>query len=146
MLRSRGEKTRLPDHPAPTHAGGVVYREREGAREYLLVRPSNGRAEWVLPKGHVDPGETTRETAVREVAEEAGVEASIVAPLARGEQPGRGGTALVDWFVMRFERAVPPAEPREARWFALEEALASASFDGVRELVRAAARRLGEGG
>ena len=136
----------MADPNSPTHAGGVVFRERAGAREYLLVRPSDGRDAWVLPKGHLDPGEEPSETAVREVAEEAGVAAAIVAPLGRGEQPARDGTARVDWFLMRFERAVPAIEAREARWFPLDDALARASFDGVRALLRAAARRLEERG
>lgn len=36
---------------------------------------------WSLPKGHVEPGETTGEAAIREVSEETGIEAIIVAEL-----------------------------------------------------------------
>jgi ADP-ribose pyrophosphatase YjhB (NUDIX family) len=128
----------------PSHAGGVVYREGTGgAFEVLLVRPSSGADEWVLPKGHVETGEATAATAVREVAEEAGVEASIVAPLGRLEQPSRSGPALVAWFLMRFERTVPPLEARETRWFAVEEACERATLEPLREVLRAASRRLG---
>ena len=45
-------------------AGGVVVNDRG---EYLMIH-RNGR--WDLPKGHVEPGESTAECAVREVAEE----------------------------------------------------------------------------
>src|SRR5262249_41445497 len=55
-----------------THAGGVVFRKRNGAVEYLLVQASKDRTQWVLPKGHIEPGEEPRETAVREVKEETG--------------------------------------------------------------------------
>ena len=47
-------------------AGGVVVNDRG---EYLMIH-RNGR--WDLPKGHVEPGESTAECAVREVAEETG--------------------------------------------------------------------------
>lgn len=40
-----------------------------------------GRLRWSLPKGHVEPGETTEQAAVREVAEETGITGRITAPL-----------------------------------------------------------------
>lgn len=36
---------------------------------------------WSLPKGHIEAGETAEETAVREVAEETGIESTVLAPL-----------------------------------------------------------------
>lgn len=65
----------------PTHAGGVVYRMRGTAAEYLIVQAEHDRATWVLPKGHIEPGEDPRETAVREVEEETGCWARVVAPM-----------------------------------------------------------------
>lgn len=52
-------------------AGGVVVKDNE----ILLLRNQRGR--WVLPKGHVEEGESLRSAAVREVQEEAGIEAKI---------------------------------------------------------------------
>ena len=60
----------------PTHAGGVVAREAGGERRYLLVRASRDPG-WVLPKGHIERGETPEQAAVREVAEEAGISIEI---------------------------------------------------------------------
>tara|TARA_B100000686_G_C16580907_1_gene858067 strand:- start:586 stop:1014 length:429 start_codon:yes stop_codon:yes gene_type:complete len=55
-------------------AGGVVYRKgnnKKGLFEILLVhRPSYD--DWSFPKGKQDPGETLKETALREVCEETG--------------------------------------------------------------------------
>lgn len=48
-------------------AGGVVIHE---GQMLLLDRPYRGEVR--LPKGHVDPGETHDQTALRETAEEAG--------------------------------------------------------------------------
>ena len=58
-------------------AGGVVYRKNGQSYEFLLGKHS-GYHKWVLPKGHIEPGETQLETAVREVEEELGVKAKIV--------------------------------------------------------------------
>lgn len=40
-----------------------------------------GRLLWSLPKGHVEPGETSEDAAVREVAEETGIVGTVVASL-----------------------------------------------------------------
>ena len=57
-------------------ATAVVTREGESALEVLLVRRSDN-GEWTPVSGIVDPGEHPAATAVREVAEEAGVEAEV---------------------------------------------------------------------
>lgn len=36
---------------------------------------------WSLPKGHIEDGETTEQTAVREVKEETGISAQVLTPL-----------------------------------------------------------------
>ena len=59
-----------------TSAGGVVYRKTGSKIEFLIVQHS-GHHRWVLPKGWIEKGEKKEETAVREVKEEAGVEAEI---------------------------------------------------------------------
>lgn len=61
-----------------THAGGVVFRKRAASIEYLVVQASQDKSQWVLPKGHIEPGEDPRETAVREVKEETGYWARVV--------------------------------------------------------------------
>ena len=44
------------------------------------ARPA-GRLLWPLPKGHVEAGETAEQAAVREVEEETGIRAEVVAAL-----------------------------------------------------------------
>jgi 8-oxo-dGTP pyrophosphatase MutT (NUDIX family) len=66
-----------------TSAGGLVV-DRLGAATLgaLIGRiDRRGRLEWVLPKGHVEPGESPEQTAVREVREETGLEARVVSLL-----------------------------------------------------------------
>ena len=67
-----------------TSAGGLVIdsRNAEQARAALIGRTDRrGRMLWSLPKGHVEPGETTEDAAVREVAEETGITGQVVAEL-----------------------------------------------------------------
>ena len=54
-----------------TSAGIVVYNEEEGERKYLILHYSEKH--WDLPKGHIEPGETLKQTAKRETLEETGL-------------------------------------------------------------------------
>jgi len=54
-------------------AGGVVI--HKVTRKILIVNQNNNS--WSLPKGHVDPGETAKEAAIREIHEESGVKNPI---------------------------------------------------------------------
>ncbi len=51
--------------------GAVVYRWDGTKEEYLILRGRRSN-KWTFPKGHMEKGETERETAIREVFEEAG--------------------------------------------------------------------------
>lgn len=53
--------------------GAVVFRRYHGNLELLLIRHANG-GHWSFPKGHVEPGETEIQTALREVKEETGLD------------------------------------------------------------------------
>ena len=57
-------------------AGVVVYTSNEqGERLYLLLHYVQGH--WDFPKGHLEPGETTMQAAVRELKEETGLTAQF---------------------------------------------------------------------
>ena len=79
-------------------AGGVVIKDHK----VVSLRRKNGV--WLMPKGHVDPGETLEEAAVREVWEETGLEARIGAPLGETEygfsEDGVWHQKKVFWFYM----------------------------------------------
>lgn len=57
-------------------AGGIVFRRNKKTKgiEILLIQDAKDR--WTIPKGHIEDGETAQETALREIAEEAGVKRS----------------------------------------------------------------------
>ena len=56
--------------------GAVVYRMINGELRYLLIKNKRS-ANWGFPKGHIEPGETKEETAMREVLEETGIHIHI---------------------------------------------------------------------
>ena len=125
-----------------SHAGGVVYRKQ--GTEQMLVEASKSRSERVLPKGHIEPGEDPRITAVREVREETGHWARITHFL-EDSRLGRDTNAPnVRWFGL--ESVEQPkerrSEERQGFWFSLEDAIDKATFDDTKALLRRVDERL----
>ena len=54
-------------------SGGIIFRLTKDKKdiEILLIQDSKGR--WTIPKGHIEPGETAKMTARREIEEETGL-------------------------------------------------------------------------
>lgn len=78
-------------------AGAVVLIEGR----CLLVRRHSTR-QWILPKGHLDPGEDPRQTAVHEVLEETGLRVALIAHLGRTRYSfgrHRENRKRVDWYL-----------------------------------------------
>ncbi len=135
-----------------TSAGGVVVDDRpDGDRWVLLIARRNaaGNAQWTLPKGRVEQGETMEQAALREVREETGYATEI-----------RRELGTIDyWFVWRPDKVryhkfvhyylmetdgAPPGErddeAEEVEWVPLDIALVRLAHRNERNLVRKAGR------
>ena len=132
----------------PRSAGILLFRERSGATEVLLVRPGGPywRAKdigaWMIPKGMVEAGETPLQAAVREFEEELGV--PLEATPTRLRAVRQSGGKWVEAFAaegdfdcdglssIEFEMEWPPKSGRmqsfpevdRAQWFSPEAARA----------------------
>ena len=130
-------------YPWLTHAGGVVYRAKDGVKEYLLVGPKKDVPdEWVLPKGHHERHEKIRETALREVAEETGVKARVICPLRTirfqlGNETIRARFYLME-MISRGKRT--EEKPRRLDWFSFEDAIKHATHAETKALLHQADR------
>ena len=60
-------------------AGGIVLRQNEQEGLDVLLIQHRGHKGWGFPKGWIEPGETPQQAAIREVEEESGVRAEIIA-------------------------------------------------------------------
>lgn len=131
-----------------TSAGGIVVRYEAGRPQLVIGsrrRERDGRT-WTLPKGTPLRNETTEETAVREVAEETGLEVRITGPLTHIEytfvQSGTRIHKTVHYFLMEpvggdLERH--DHEFEQVRWIDFDEAPAVLTFETERALVAQAA-------
>jgi len=131
-------------------AGGLVVR----GENVLLIATHQGRR-WQLPKGHIEPGESRRQTAEREVAEETGVRGRVLAPLPDVEYwfVERGTRRIhkrVHYYLMAYEDGDPsnydPEEVSGAGWFTWEEALGRLTFANERKVVEEARALIAQGG
>ena len=130
-------------------AGGVIYREREGEMWVVLIATRGGKT-WGLPKGLVEKGEKPLEAAVREVTEEAGLLGDHVADLGHIEYWYRNSQSkvlhhkFVQYYLLEYvggDVADHGWEVDEARWFPIDEALETVSYENEREVLSSAQER-----
>ncbi|MFV9506570.1 MAG: NUDIX hydrolase [Oscillochloridaceae bacterium umkhey_bin13] len=126
-------------------AGGVVYSYDPAGTLQLLVICDRYNA-WTLPKGHLELGERDEDAALREIAEETGIQCVIEQPLARVRYPvyrrGIWRHKEVAYFLAQAAFVTPvPAQDEGivvASWVPPSEALLKLSYPQVREVVQQA--------
>jgi 8-oxo-dGTP pyrophosphatase MutT (NUDIX family) len=130
-------------------AGGVVM---NAANEIVVIVPTRRAADGskvlALPKGHPDGEESPLEAALREVREEAGVEAEVVASLGEVrywyQRGGRRIAKVVEFFLLRYVSGDVGDHDHEvevARWIPAAEAAERLTYAGERDMVRRALSR-----
>jgi len=127
-------------------AGGIVFRRLpDGGARFLLIKDSYDN--WGFPKGHLEDGESPAEAAVRETAEETGLDRLVL----------QGPIRVIDWhFRFRgrhihkychfflFESPAGEPAPQTAegitacQWRSLDEALEALSYDNARGVLKRA--------
>ena len=130
-------------------AGGVVVRDGDCVVIVPTRRAADGRRVLALPKGHPDGDETPQAAALREVREEAGVEARAVEQLGDVryfyQRDGMRIAKIVSFFLLEYVAGEPDEhddEVEEARWMPLEEAAKALTYKGERGMAARALERL----
>lgn len=124
--------------------GIVVFYEKEGIREYLILHYPSGH--WDLAKGHVEEGETEMETAIRELEEETGItDIDFVSEYKETirysyRRAGQMYTKDVIYFLARTNtKEVRLSHEHQGYvWLPYEQALSKVTFDNARELIEKA--------
>jgi 8-oxo-dGTP pyrophosphatase MutT (NUDIX family) len=127
-------------------AGGVVHKD---PNLWLIRKPKEnpgfkGNLGWSLPKGLIDEGESVETAALRETAEEGGVEAKIVRKLPTlkiffTDEKGEKVMKFITYFAMEWVKDLPEGfgwETAEVKWVTLPEAEQIMEFASEKQLVR----------
>ena len=135
-------------------AGGIVFRMSPDQKdiEILLIQDSKNR--WTIPKGHIEPGETAKRTAIREIGEEAGL--SQIAVLAwlgkinfkyrRGEQLVLMSTQI--YLVRSLNNSERPTKEKwmhGIKWFKFTDALDAIEYEDIEKLMLLARKKIRSG-
>jgi 8-oxo-dGTP pyrophosphatase MutT (NUDIX family) len=134
-------------------AGGLVVRQMRGRPYIAAVRVKDGTV-IALPKGHIEPGESGAETAVREVREETGVDSRMVEKLDDIRywytRDGARVLKVVSFFLLAYRsgsvRDYQRDEVDGAEWIPLDEAPERLAYKGERQMARAALSKLADKG
>jgi 8-oxo-dGTP pyrophosphatase MutT (NUDIX family) len=144
---------RAPDRLRTVHetsAGGLVIDGIDGPKDdqvaALIGRiDRRGRMLWSLPKGHIEMGETAEQTAIREVAEETGIQGSVLAALGSIDYwfvtEGRRVHKTVHHYLMKFsggELSDEDIEVSEVAWVPLRELRSRLAYADERKLAEVA--------
>ena len=134
-------------------AGGVVVRLLAGDWHALVIRDPYGK--WSLPKGHIEGGESLRETAAREVEEETGIRPEVVGPKIDTvdwifESDGETIHKFCTFFLMRSRMGDPVPQRAEGitacEWLPVGDAAERIPYRDTSEVVRRALARIEEEG
>jgi 8-oxo-dGTP pyrophosphatase MutT (NUDIX family) len=153
--KQRGSQAKIKSR-REVSAGGLIWRRKsDGSIRVVLVRPA-GRSTWVLPKGHLEKGETVAQAAIREAREETGLTVGEIEPLGEisyvySSRERNGATLIrifkrVHFFVMVHTGGDPSAhdsETDEVAWLSFDEALSRATHPSEQALIAKARVMLG---
>ena len=135
--------------PIETCCGAVVINHENGETRYLLI--ANPEGIWGFPKGHMEAGETERETALREIREETGLDVHFLGSfraadahtLARKGRPDV--TKQITYFLAEYKGQSfrpQPGEISQIRLMTFEEALDAFHYESSKRILREAAAYL----
>jgi len=142
--------TKAPQTAFEYSAGGVA--TENGKVLVVQVKSLQGQVLWTFPKGHLEPGESPREAALREVKEETGYPCEILEPLTvvryhfmKGE---RRINKRVRWYWMRPVGGPGPHDADEVlrvEWMNVDALRDCLRYPGDLRLLELVLRRAGKG-
>ena len=130
-------------------SGGIAFRLQQDSNPEIAIVSVKPSLRWQLPKGIVDPGESPQITAVREVREEAGIEADLISLIETIEYWYRSTKygkpvrfhKFVHFYLLAYRSgdvSDHDHEVEEARWVGLDDAIKMLAFKSEREVVEKA--------
>ena len=135
-------------------SGGIVFRLTKDKKdiEVLLIQDSKNR--WTIPKGHIEPGETAKQTAIREIGEEAGLShIQVLSWLGKIHFKYRRIDTLVlmttqIYLVRSLDTTERPTKEKwmnGIKWFSFQDAINVIEYEDIEKLMLIAKKRIRQG-
>ena len=118
--------------------GAIVYTNASGERLYLVEQMLGGH--WGVPKGHVEANENEKETALREIKEEVGLDVIIDCGFRAVDtySPRDGVIKDVVYFVAYSKSmctTMQITEVKDIKWVKFKEAIDLIAFPSMKEIL-----------
>lgn len=126
----------------PTSGGMVFRRNKKNEVEILLIQDAKDR--WTIPKGHIEEGESAKETAEREIREETGLQKmKVMNWLGKINFRYRRATSLVlmttEIFLVQAQGDTDDLKPEDwmngIGWFSANEALDKIEYEDIGKII-----------
>jgi ADP-ribose pyrophosphatase YjhB (NUDIX family) len=125
-------------------SGGMVFRRNEKTNEVEILLIQDAKDRWTIPKGHIEEGETAKETAEREIREETGLqEMKVLNWLGKINFRYRRATSLVlmttEIFLVQAKGDTNKLQPEDwmngIKWFSAKEALDKIEYEDIGKII-----------
>lgn len=125
-------------------AGGIIYRRNPDSKDIEILLIQDAKNRWTIPKGHIEEGESSKETAERECKEETGLaQLKVLNWLGKINFRYRRGSSLVlmttEIFLIQALGDTDKIKPEDwmngIQWFAAAEALDKIEYEDIGKIM-----------